>query len=82
MNKTIKLLIVLFFSGSVWAGLPSVSGKVIDENNSPIPGANVFLKGSVLGSATNKDGKFRILNIPTGNLTISITVIGFKEKKY
>jgi outer membrane receptor for ferrienterochelin and colicins len=73
-------LFIIFFLSSVFSQNSKIIGQILDENDSPIAGANVYIKGSVLGSATNDDGQFQINNVPVGNFTISINVIGFDEK--
>ncbi len=37
-----------------------VSGSVVDENNEPIPFANILLKGSIKGTVSDEKGKFYI----------------------
>ena len=38
----------------------TVSGQVIDEDGSPIPGVNVVVKGTTNGTATDSDGRYNI----------------------
>jgi len=38
----------------------TISGIVTDEKNLPLPGANVFIKGTTKGVTTDFDGKFNI----------------------
>lgn len=58
----------------------SVKGKVVDENNASLPGVNVLIKNSQIGTITDADGGF-ILNIPdenrNGNLVFSF--VGYKH---
>jgi TonB-linked SusC/RagA family outer membrane protein len=57
-----------------------VSGQVVDEKNIAIPGANVILDGTSIGTITNVDGIFKLeLTKQSGILTVSF--IGFKLKK-
>ncbi len=57
----------------------SISGKVIDENSLPIPGATILLDGTRLGKITDQNGNFHIrLPKSTGNLIISF--IGFETQ--
>lgn len=51
-----------------------VTGKVVDAAGEPIPGANVFLKGTDLGVATGPDGTFAI-NVPA-NGVLEVSFIG------
>ena len=62
----------------------SISGIVSDSTNgSPLIGANVMLKGTSLGAATDTDGRYSIDKIPLGDYTLSASYMGFKsfEKK-
>lgn len=79
MYKNI-ILLILFICGVSWAEFISLTGTVLDENDVPVQGANVFIQGSVLGSATNVNGQFQIRNVPDGKFTLTISVLGFKEK--
>ncbi len=51
-------LAILFFSYSLALAQGTVSGKVTDVNGDAIVGANVFLKGTTLGAATDLDGNY------------------------
>lgn len=56
-----------------------VTGKVTDENNDPVPGANVVLKGTTIGTVTDMDGNFKI-PIPSSGKILTVTFIGFDPK--
>lgn len=53
-----------------------LSGRVVDATGS-LPGVNVFLKGTAIGSVTDKEGKFRIINLPQGKQNIVMQFIGY-----
>ena len=55
----------------------NVVGQVFDEDNEPLPGATVMLKGTDQGVATDIDGQFTIL-VSGKNPIIEITYIGMK----
>ncbi len=60
--EKIKLLLIalmLCFSSTMWAQ-NIVSGVVTDDNNVPIPGVNVIIKGTTTGAATDFDGNYSI----------------------
>ena len=79
----LKFFFILQLFFSIAFGI-SISGIVSDSTNgSPLIGANVMLKGTSLGAATNTDGRFSIDNIPLGEYTLSASYLGFKsfEKK-
>lgn len=56
-----------------------ISGSVIDEAGSPIPGANVFVEGTDYGTVSDFDGKFT-MEIPSNFKTLSITYIGYRRQ--
>jgi outer membrane receptor for ferrienterochelin and colicins len=73
------LFTIGFLSGILSGQTGQIHGKVVDENNQPVFGVNVIVKGTVLGSATNSDGVFTIRQVPSGNLTLEVYYIGYKE---
>ncbi|SDQ18188.1 TonB-dependent receptor [Flagellimonas zhangzhouensis] len=56
--------------------MASLSGKVTD-NGSPLPLANVLLKGTEVGAATDIDGLFRLENIEAGDYVLLVTSLGY-----
>ena len=59
-----------------------ISGYVQDiKTGDVLPGANVWLDGTSLGSATNDKGEFIILNVPPGNYNIRANYIGYGDYK-
>ena len=58
----------------------NISGKVMNFNTGEVfSGANVTLKGTTLGGATDSDGQFKIANVPPGNYIVVARFIGFKS---
>ncbi len=45
-------------------------------DNRPLFGANIILKGTRLGAATARSGRFVIQNVPAGEYTLEVTFIG------
>lgn len=58
----------------------TISGKVIDENNIPIPGVNVVIKGTTNGTATDANGQFVIV-VNEGGATLSFSFIGYTSQE-
>lgn len=53
-------------------------GKVVEEGtNEPLIGANIFIKGTTNGVATNENGEFRLRKIPVDPFILGISYIGF-----
>ncbi|MFY0686069.1 MAG: carboxypeptidase-like regulatory domain-containing protein [Cyclobacteriaceae bacterium] len=61
----------------------SVSGIVSEkENDELIPGMNVYLNGTSIGTVTNENGYFKLTNVPFGNYRIVFSHISYKPKIY
>lgn len=58
----------------------TITGKVIDENKQPIPGATVLIKGTNRGSATNVDGEFTVA-MEKGENVLEVSFIGYDKKE-
>ncbi len=58
--------------------LNQISGVVMERGNLPLPGANVILKGTTIGTTTDFDGKYS-LSIPDGRGDLEFSYIGFKS---
>ena len=56
-----------------------ISGVVLDNNNEPLPGASVIVKGTINGTSTDFDGKFSLNAEPNDELVISF--VGFNTKE-
>ncbi len=70
--------ILLFISGSIVAA--TLSGKVTDENNEPLPFASVYLEGTTIGVTTNKEGDYA-MELQSGTYDIVYQFIGYKTRK-
>jgi TonB-dependent starch-binding outer membrane protein SusC len=57
-----------------------VNGRVMDDQSNPIPGANVLIKGTTLGTSTDSDGKFSI-QVPDANAVLVVSFIGYVSKE-
>ena len=60
-------------------GGSTISGYVLDsESGEGLPGANVILSGTLMGTATNFDGYFVITEVPSGSYELKISFMGFE----
>jgi len=58
----------------------TISGKVVDENNSPLPGLNVILKGTNTGTQTDFNGLYQI-NVPAeGKAILEFSYLGYADQ--
>jgi len=57
-----------------------LTGRVLDNQESPLIGANIIIKGTIMGGATNSSGEFIIQKMPEGEYTVTVYFIGFEQK--
>ena len=80
MKKLKLFFICIFIAGMqiVNAQVRNISGTVTNaEDNSPIPGVTVSVKGTTLGTVTNIDGYYQ-LGVPEDAKTIVFSFVGMK----
>ena len=58
----------------------SVSGKVTDSSGSLLPGVSVVIKGTTVGTITDVDGNYKLLNVPA-NATLQFSFVGMKMQE-
>jgi len=57
-----------------------VTGMVTDKNSDPIPGVNVIIKGTTIGTITDINGKYEI-EIKNDSSVLVFTFIGYEKKE-
>lgn len=57
-----------------------LAGRVTSKtDNNPLIGVNVIIEGTELGTATDIEGRYFILQIPPGAYTVRFTMIGYQD---
>ena len=76
-NLLIFLAFALTITCNVLAQNKSVSGKVTSmEDDEPLPGVNVTVRGSNVGTVTDLDGNYKI-DLPQGATQLVFSYVGF-----
>lgn len=80
MRKLSTLLLVVLFC-PLWllAQDRMVSGKVVGDDGSPLPGVTVLIKGTTNGTSSDADGNYKIS--VGSNATLLFSFIGFKTQE-
>lgn len=95
MKRWATLLPLLFLLGVLsWPTAASgqgvtsatIRGTVLDENEDPLPGANVKAvhepSGSNYGASTGEDGQFTVANVRVGGpYTIMVSFVGYQSQR-
>ena len=59
----------------------SIVGQVTDANSEqPLPGANVVVEGTTIGTATDADGRYRLPELSAGTVQLVVSYIGYAEQ--
>ncbi len=56
----------------------TVSGRVVADNGQPLTGAQVSLRGTGLGTRTNDNGRYAIVNVPVGQYRLRSQMLGHR----
>lgn len=74
-----RSLIILLVAGMGFAHSQTLAGKITDsETGEPLPGAQVFVKGTFVGTTTDVNGAYS-LDVD-GSVTVVISYIGYKTQ--
>lgn len=75
------VLMVLLLSSTVFFAQSTISGIVKDNNNQAIPGVNIIIKGTTMGTTSDFDGNYSIANVPNGEYTLIASYVGYDNFK-
>ncbi len=88
------LFVLALFVVNVWGGFSAgdafaqqgaarvpISGTVLSgDNNEPLPGVNIIVKGTTIGTSSDADGRFE-LNVPSLQDTLVLSFIGYTTQE-
>lgn len=77
MKKNILILFV-FLPFILIAQSAIIEGKITSKSNA-VPYANIGVKGTTLGTASNENGFYKLQNLPEGELEIIVSSIGYEK---
>ncbi|MDH7604879.1 MAG: TonB-dependent receptor [Melioribacter sp.] len=85
MVRLISIAALLMFINMPWDNYAQTKSRIIGtvrdaQTNEPLFGANVIVKGTYLGAATDDNGKFFIVNVPVGTYDIQVSMIGYTSQ--
>jgi len=90
MKKNYFFAVLFFFiaiSSFSQVTTSNIKGSVVDDQNQPLPGANVVAihtpTGTKYGGTTNLDGRYSLLNMRIGGpYMVTVSYVGFKNQEF
>ena len=81
MRKQVFTGLLCMVAAMQLSGQHVLTGKVVDTENVPVAGANVYLERMNVGTITNSSGDFTLDNLPSGSYRISFSFIGYGTER-
>jgi outer membrane receptor protein involved in Fe transport len=81
VRKKVILVLLAFMVPSIVLSSTTgkIAGKIVDKSTrETLPAVNVFVVGSAMGTVTDLNGEFFILNMPAGTYTLRAEMLGYK----
>jgi outer membrane receptor protein involved in Fe transport len=76
--KTV-LLFSLLLVAQLGFSQTTVNGTVVDQNDQPVPGANIVIEGKAIGTTTDFDGNFILETDEALPFRLKVTSIGYSD---
>jgi TonB-linked SusC/RagA family outer membrane protein len=80
LKRVVFALVPLLFAAlsPLPAQQGSISGVVVERNSTPLPSAQVTVRGTTLGTQTDASGRFRIAGISGATAVLEIRRLGYR----
>ncbi|RNI28477.1 TonB-dependent receptor [Rufibacter immobilis] len=79
MKLTLFLLLFSFAMNALGQNV-SLSGKITDERNNPLPGVTVRLSPSMLATQSDASGYFTFPHVPAGHYSLTFSYTGYRQQ--
>jgi outer membrane receptor for ferrienterochelin and colicins len=82
--KIIATVLLLFITLINYAQKEKTDANIVGHvvaNGQHIPFANIGIKGTTIGTATDETGHFQLVNLPIGEFTVSASTVGYKTQE-
>jgi hypothetical protein len=76
----IFMIFSMIFSAAASDFTQAIRGQIIDkQSNSPLPGANIIVKGTdpLIGTSTDVNGFFELREVPVGRVNLQVSFMGY-----
>jgi outer membrane cobalamin receptor len=79
LAKILSTIILICFISSFSFAQSIISGKVTENNGTPILGANVYLDGTYDGASSDSNGEFSFTTSESGTKTLIISFVSYES---
>jgi TonB-linked SusC/RagA family outer membrane protein len=76
--RFVFFVLLVFYQNNAFSqeNITPISGRIISENGEPLPGVNIVVTGTTIGTITGTDGNYEI-EVPEGYSTITVSYVGY-----
>src|ERR1700712_1437558 len=79
MKLTIPFAFFIIISFSAFSQTFTISGKITDGQNRPVPFASVYIKNTTRGTSANSEGEYG-LQLKPGTYEVQYKAVGYKQQ--
>lgn len=80
--KIILPVLFIFITLQTWAQENTITGTITDsKTNDPVAGANISIKGKMVGTTTDASGKFVLKTSISAPFTLLVSFVGFQKQE-
>ncbi len=75
-NTNVQIRGVVSYTGN------QITGRVVDNNGTPLSGATIMIKGTSIGTVSNTNGDFTLSTNNSGVQTIVVNYVGYESREF
>lgn len=81
MKQFINTAIVIISLSQIILPQVTISGRITDDSNNPLPSANIFLKETYDGASSNPDGTYSFVTTENGPQILAVSYVGYQSQE-
>lgn len=75
----IRMITFFLFLSFITNAQTKISGKIFDQDNRPLPGANIIIKDTYDGVSSDEEGAYSFTTEEEGDAILVVTYVGYKN---
>src|SRR6056297_2739773 len=81
VKKAFTMVVFLLTVLQIWAQPETIRGTVTDNEGGPVPGANLYIKGTISGTTSDMEGNFYFAHPVSPSDTLVVSFIGYQSQE-